>query len=96
MQIERIDWEHDIRRKGTARIESAEMHLVLTALVRGDQTLLELPELLKEYTGFDTAWIGDQTELVLDMKDTVRAEIHLAGELLLPGMTASVRPTTRK
>ena len=95
VQIERIDWEHDLRRKGTARIESAEMHLVLTALVRGDRTLLELPEKLKEFAGFDTAWIGDQTELVLDMPDTVRAEIHLAGPLLLPGMQAAARPTKR-
>jgi len=84
VQIERIDWEHDIRRKGTSRIESAEMHMVLTALVRGDRTLLELPGMLKEFTGFENAYIGDQTELVLDMPDTVRAEIHLTTPLVLP------------
>ena len=56
------------------------------------RTLLELPDKLKEYTGFDTAWIDDDTELVLEMRDTVRAEIYLADDLLLPGMTKPLRP----
>lgn len=95
VQIEKFTWEHDVRRKGATKIDSAEMHVVLTCLVRGDRTLLELPERLKEYTGFDTAWIGDQTELVLEMRDTVRAEVHLTGELLLPGMQKPVRNQNR-
>jgi len=85
VQIEKIEWEHDIRRKGITKIESAEIRLSITALVRGDQNLIELPNKLKDYTSFTDAWIGENTELVTDMSDTVRAEIHLAAPLLLPG-----------
>lgn len=85
VQIERIEWDHDVKRKGLKKIESAEILLTISALVRGDQNLLELPARLVEHTGFTEAWIGEDTELVLDMKDTVRASIHLRGPLLLPG-----------
>lgn len=85
VQIEKIEWNHDIRRKGISKIDSAEIHLNITALVRGDNNLLELPERLREYTGFTRAWIGENTELVAEMSDTVRATIHLTAPLLLPG-----------
>lgn len=91
VQIEKIQWEHKIQRKGAVKIESAQLHLTLTCLVRGDRTLLELPESLKEYTGFESAWIDEQTELVLEMRDTVRAKVHVSGELLLPGMPKPAR-----
>ncbi len=91
VQIEKIQWEHAIQRKGAVKIESAELHLTLTCLVRGDRTLLELPDNIKEYTGFDEAWIDDQTELVLEMRDTVRAKVHVTGLLVLPGMPKTAR-----
>ncbi len=93
VQIEKIEWEHSIRRKGITKIESAEIHLNITALVRGDRNLLELPERLRQYTGFSQAWIGDNTELVTNMSDTVRAVIHLSAPLLLPGFD---KPTMHK
>ena len=92
VQIEKIQWEHEVRRQGAIKVETAELHLTLTCLVRGDRTLLELPDNLKEYTGFDSAWIDDQTELVLEMRDTVRARVHVTGELMLPGMQKPLRP----
>ncbi|MFK5956212.1 MAG: hypothetical protein QM477_07190 [Planctomycetota bacterium] len=93
VQIERIEWAHDIRRKGINKVESAEIHLVITALVRGDDNLIQLPARLREYTGFDRAWIGENTELITDMSDTVRATIHLSSPLLLPGFD---KPTMHK
>jgi hypothetical protein len=85
VQIEKIEWKHDTRRKGLNKIESAEVHLDITALVRGDRNLIELPRRLQEYTGFREAYIDDNTELVQDMRDTVRATIRLRTPLLLPG-----------
>lgn len=85
VQIEKIEWKHDTRRKGLNKIESAEVHLDITALVRGDRNLIELPRRLKEYTGFREAYIDDNTELVQDMRDTVRATVRLRTPLLLPG-----------
>ncbi len=93
VQIEKIEWAHDVKRKGLSKIESAEIQLAITALVRGDQNLVDLPARLKEYTGFPVAYIGEDTELVLDMKDTVRATIHLSGPLLLPGFDTPVMHT---
>jgi hypothetical protein len=90
VQIEKIEWEHDVKRKGLKKIESAEIQLTITALVRGDQNLIDLPGRLRDYTGFTEAYIGGDTELVLDMKDTVRATIHLRGPLLLPGFDKPV------
>lgn len=90
VQIEKIEWEQDVRRKGITKIESAEIRMSITALVRGDQNLIELPAKLKEYTRFTEAWIGENTELVTDMSDTVRATIHLAAPLLLPGFDKEV------
>jgi len=85
VQIEKIEWSQDIRRKGLNKIASAEVHLAITALVRGDRNLIELPHRLQEYTGFQEAFIDDNTELVEDMKDTVRATVRLRSPLLLPG-----------
>jgi len=93
VQIEKIAWDQDIRRKGVTKVESAEIHLVITALVRGDDNLIQLPERLREYTGFSKAWIGENTELITDMSDTVRATIHLISPLLLPGFD---KPTMHK
>lgn len=90
VQIEKIEWEQDIKRKGLKKIESAEIHLTITALVRGDTNLIDLPDRLVEYTGFEDAYIGGDTELVLNMNDTVRATIHLRGPLLLPGFDKPV------
>jgi hypothetical protein len=45
-----------------------------------------LPERLREFTSFKFATIDENTELVEDMNDTVRATIHLRGELLMPGL----------
>lgn len=85
VQIEKIEWNQDIRKKGITKVESAEIHLVITALVRGDDNLIGLPNRLKAYTRFTEASIGENTELVTDMSDTVRATIHLGAPLLLPG-----------
>ncbi|MHC4380280.1 MAG: hypothetical protein ACYSU1_04225 [Planctomycetota bacterium] len=90
VQIEKIEWEHNVQRKGITKIESAEIHLTITALVRGDQNLIKLPERLRDHTTFTKAWIGENTELVRDMSDTVRATIHLASPLLLPGFDKPV------
>jgi hypothetical protein len=95
VQIEKIEWEHDVKRKGLKKIESAEIHLSITALVRGDQNLIDLPDRLLEYSGFEHAYIGDNTELVLNMKDTVRATIHLSAPLLLPGFDKPVMHANR-
>jgi len=62
------------------------MHLDITALARGDENLINLPERLREFTSFTHASINENTELVEDMNDTVRATIHLRGELLMPGL----------
>jgi len=85
VQIEKIEWAHDVKRKGLKKIDSAEIHLAITALVRGDQNLVDLPEHLVEYTGFTEAYIGGNTELILNMNDTVRATIFISAPLLLPG-----------
>ena len=90
VQIEKIEWNQDVRRKGITKVESAEIHLVITALVRGDDNLIGLPNRLRKYTGFKYAWIGENTELVRDMSDTVRATIHLSSPLLLPGFNKPV------
>lgn len=94
VQIEKIEWEHDVKRKGLKKVESAEIHLKITALVRGDQNLVDLPERLVKYSGFEKAYIGDDTELVLNMSDTVRATIHISGPLLLPGFDKPVMHPT--
>ncbi|MDA1113486.1 MAG: hypothetical protein O3A95_04205 [Planctomycetota bacterium] len=90
VQIEKIEWAQDIRRKGITKVESAEIHLVITALVRGDDNLIGLPNRLQEYTSFTNAWIGENTELVTEMSDTVRATIHLSAPLLLPGFDKAI------
>jgi hypothetical protein len=84
--IEKIEFKHDLRRQGLSKIKSAEVHLDITALVRGDENLINLPERLREFTSFKFATIDENTELVEDMNDTVRATIHLRGELLMPGL----------
>lgn len=84
--IEKIEFKHDLRRQGLSKIKSAEIHLEITALVRGDENLMNLPERLREFTSFTYASIGENTELVEDMNDTVRTTIHLRGELLMPGL----------
>ena len=85
--IEKIEFKQDLRRRGLSKIKSAEMHLDITALVRGDENLINLPERLREFTSFTHASINENTELVEDMNDTVRATIHLRGELLMPGFS---------
>lgn len=95
VQIEKIEWEQDVNRKGLGKIDSAEIQVTIKALVRGDTNLIDLPDRLLEYTGFEDAYIGDNTELVLDMKDTVRATIHLRGPLLLPGFDKPIMHSSR-
>lgn len=90
VQIEKIEWEHSVQRKGITKIESAEIHLTITALVRGDRNLIDLPERLREHTSFTVAEIGEGTQLVREMSDTVRTTIHLASPLLLPGFNKPV------
>jgi hypothetical protein len=90
VQIEKIEWAHDVKRKGVIKIDSAEIHLAITALVRGDQNLVDLPARLVDYTGFTEAYIGGNTELILNMNDTVRATIFISGPLLLPGFDTPV------
>jgi len=83
--IEKIEFKHDLRKQGLKKVKSAEIHLNITALVRGDENLLNLPQRLREFTSFKYASIDENTELIADMNDTVRATIQLRGELLLPG-----------
>lgn len=90
VQIEKIEWSQNVHKKGITKVESAEIQLVITALVRGDDNLIGLPSRLQEYTNFTDAWIGENTELVTDMSDTVRATIHLSAPLLLPGFDKPV------
>lgn len=91
VQIEKIEWEHSVQRKGITKIDSAEIHLTITALVRGDRNLIDLPERLREHTSFTRAEIGEGTQLVREMSDTVRTTIHLASPLLLPGFNKPVK-----
>ncbi|MFT7517317.1 MAG: hypothetical protein ACI84O_001107 [Myxococcota bacterium] len=84
--IEKIEFTHDLKRQGISKIKSAEAHLDITALVRGDDNLINLPERLREFTEFKYAAIDDDTELIEDMHDTVRTTINLRAELLMPGL----------
>jgi hypothetical protein len=91
VRIEEIGFEQMVGRKGE-KIEYAELHMKIKALVHGDQNLIQLPERLRAYAGVKHA-STDSSELVLEMRDTMRTEVHLVGELLLPGMTdAKIRP----
>ncbi|MBC8370919.1 MAG: hypothetical protein H8E25_13055 [Planctomycetes bacterium] len=83
--IEKIEFKHNLRRIGSTKIKSAEVHLDITVLVRGDENLINLPQRLQQFTSFKYATIAENTELIDDMNDTVRAKIHLRGELLMPG-----------
>jgi hypothetical protein len=83
--IEKIEFKHDLRKQGLRKIKSAEVNLNITARVRGDENLINLPQRLRDFTSFKHASINENTELIEDMNDTVRATIHLRGELLLPG-----------
>jgi hypothetical protein len=85
VQVEKIEWEHSIRRKGLNKVESAEIHLAITSLVSGDSNLIELPQRLQDHTGFRVAFIDDNTELIEDMRDTMRATVRLRTPLLVPG-----------
>lgn len=83
--IERIAWEHHSSIKAR-KVDYAELHLTLEALVHGDQTLLALPESLREAAGAARAYTAS-SELMPGLRDTMRAKVVAVGELLLPGMT---------
>lgn len=85
--IERIQWEHKSSTKAK-KVEYAELHLTVEALVHGDQTLLTLPEALRGAAGAVRAYTAS-SELVPDLRDTMRAKVVAVGELLLPGMNAA-------
>jgi len=85
VRIEEVAMEHQVGRKGD-KIEHAEMHMKVVALVHGDRNLIELPERLRVAAGLDHATTAS-SELVLEMRDTMRTELQLVGALLLPGMT---------
>lgn len=87
VRVEEIALEHQVGRKGD-KIEHAEMHMKVVALVHGDKNLIELPERLRQLAGLDHAMTAS-SELVLDMRDTMRTELQLVGGLMLPGMTES-------
>lgn len=93
--IEEISWEHRSSVK-SKQIEHAEVHLKVQALVHGDATLLALPERLRDSAGMVRAHT-ESSELVPELRDTLRAKVLVIGELLLPGMTAAkLNPETRK
>jgi hypothetical protein len=85
--IERIQWEHKASVK-SKKVEYAELHLTVEALVHGDQTMLELPERMRGAAGAVRAFTAS-SELVPDLRDTMRAKVVAIGELLLPGMNAA-------
>jgi len=91
VRVEEIALEHQVGRKGD-KIEHAEIHMKVVALVHGDKNLIELPERLRAHAGLDRATTAS-SELVLEMRDTMRTELQLVGALLLPGMTEpKIRP----
>lgn len=85
--IERVSWEHKSSVKAK-KVEYAEAHLDVTALVHGDQTLLTLPDRIREGSRLRDARTVS-SELVPDLRDTMRATVQAVGELLLPGMTVA-------
>jgi hypothetical protein len=95
VRVEEISLEHMVGRKGE-KIEHAELHVRVLALVHGDRNLIELPERLREHAGVQHARTAS-SELVLEMRDTMRTEIQLVGPLMLPGMTEpKIRPESLK
>jgi hypothetical protein len=89
VRIEEIGLEHSVARKGD-KIEHAELRINVTALVHGDKNLIELPERLRAHTGMKEADTAS-SELVLNIRDTMRTEIEMSGSLVLPGM-AEAKP----
>lgn len=93
--IEKISWEHRSSVKAK-QIEHAEVHLKVQALVHGDATLLSLPARLRDSAGMVHART-ESSELVPELRDTLRAKVLVIGELLLPGMaTAKLNPETKQ
>ncbi len=91
VQLEEFDWDLQVGRKGQ-KVDFAELHVEVTALVRGDETLLALPHELQEHGGF--VWAETvKSELVPDQPDTMRTVVQLVGEVLMPGMK---EPKVRK
>ena len=85
--IEKISWEHKTAIKAK-KVEYAEVQIVIEALAHGDRTLLDLPERLRKCAGMVSART-ESSELVPDLRDTMRAKVRIIGELLMPGMTAA-------
>lgn len=95
VRIEEVSIEHQVGRKGD-KIEHAEVHMKVVALVHGDKNLIELPERLRVSAGLAHATTAS-SELVLEMRDTMRTEMQLVGPLILPGMTEpKVRPESMR
>lgn len=84
--IEHVSWEHKSAMKSRV-YEYAQLDLTVKALVHGDKTLLALPETLRSAAGMAHAQT-ESSELIPDLKDTMRASVLVVGELLLPGMAA--------
>lgn len=84
-RIEEVSMEQQVGRK-SEKVEYAELHMNLVALIHGDQNLIDLPERLRVHAGMRRA-STTSSELVLNMRDTMRTEIELVGDLILPGMT---------
>lgn len=84
-RIEEVTLEHRVGRKGD-KIESAELRMEVIALVHGDQNLIDLPERLRAHAGLRQAETAS-SELVLSIRDTMRTEVELVGDLILPGMS---------
>ncbi len=77
--LEEVDWHHAVQRRGLT-ILSRELVLEVTAVVRGEQSLLDLPKYLQEATGFQSVKTT-RTEVLADLEDHVRVQWELRRSL---------------
>ena len=73
--LEEVDWHHAVQRRGLT-ILSRELVLEVTAVVRGEQSLLDLPKYLQETTSFQSVKTT-RTEVLSDLEDHVRVQWEL-------------------
>jgi len=83
--VEKIVWKHELAQARRSSVLAASLVMEVTATVRGDRSLLELPGLLQEFTGYSKEEAKTvKTEVMPDRRDTMRIQVRLVGNLELP------------